>query len=83
MTCGLPCIATNIPANAEIIQDGRNGLLVNVDDDEDLAQAIIRLAESRGLREKLGREAASTIDSCYSLHRVAEQYLTLYQELLQ
>lgn len=83
MTCGLPCIATNIPANAEIIQDGRNGLLVNVDDDEDLAQAIIRLAESRGLREKLGREAASTIDSRYSLHRVAEQYLTLYQELLQ
>jgi glycosyltransferase involved in cell wall biosynthesis len=83
MTCGLPCIVANIPANAEIIQDGKNGLLVNVDDDEDLAKAIVRLAKNQELREKLGREAIRTIESHYSIDRVAEQYIALYQNLLQ
>jgi glycosyltransferase involved in cell wall biosynthesis len=83
MTCGLPCIVSNIPANAEVIEDGQNGLLVHVDDDEDLAKAIIRLAQDQGLREKLGREAAQTIIKHYSINSVAERYITLYQSLLQ
>jgi glycosyltransferase involved in cell wall biosynthesis len=83
MTCGLPCIVSNIPANAEVIEDGQNGLLVNVNDDEDLAKAIIRLAQDQGLREELGRKAAQTIIEHYSIESVAKRYIALYRSLLQ
>ena len=83
MACGSPCVVTDIPANAEIVEDRKNGLVVNVDDDEDIARAIVYLAEHENLRERLGREAANTIDSHYSLDSVVDQYLSVYQNLLQ
>jgi len=83
MTCGLPCIVTDIPANAEIIKSGENGILVNVDDDDGLAKAMVCLAESQDLRERLGQEAAKTIDNHYSIDKTVEQHIALYQDLLR
>ncbi|MBL0329973.1 MAG: glycosyltransferase [Bacteroidetes bacterium] len=41
MACGTFCIATNIPANTQWIQDGINGFLVKIDDVEGLADKIV------------------------------------------
>ena len=83
MVCGLPCIASNIPANAAIIKSGQNGLLVTVDDPDDIAKAIMRLVEDETLRERLGQSAVQTIRQHYSINSVAQKYITLYQNSLQ
>jgi len=82
MAHGLPCIATDIAGNNQVITHNENGLLVQPDDD-DLAAAIVSLALSRDLRERLGRKAAQTVKKNYALDNVADQYIALYTRLLQ
>ncbi len=41
MACGVFCIATDIPANSQWIEDGKNGFLVTIDDVDRLAEKII------------------------------------------
>jgi glycosyltransferase involved in cell wall biosynthesis len=43
MAAGLPCIATDVPGNRDLIQDGETGLLVPVKDTSALAYAINRM----------------------------------------
>ena len=55
--CGLPIITTPMGA-ARLIENEVNGLIVEPADIDGLANAISRLATSRELRERLGRQAA-------------------------
>jgi glycosyltransferase involved in cell wall biosynthesis len=82
MSCGLPCIASSISANAEVIRDGENGLLFGVGDAGQLAQAILRLAHEQKLREVLGRAARESVREKYTIQKVADRYVVLYQKLL-
>jgi L-malate glycosyltransferase len=56
MTMGTPPIATSVGGPAEIIEDGRTGLLVPPRDPQALAAAADRLLENEGLRERLAEE---------------------------
>ena len=59
MAMGLPCVATDCPAGAPrvLIEDGVNGLLVPVGDEDAMAAALTRLIENPALRESIGRNA--------------------------
>ncbi|MFA7273244.1 MAG: glycosyltransferase family 4 protein [Crocinitomicaceae bacterium] len=46
MASGVFCIATNIPANTQWIEDGKNGFLVEIDDVETLAEKLIESHEN-------------------------------------
>jgi glycosyltransferase involved in cell wall biosynthesis len=53
MACGALCIATNIPANTQWITNGENGFLVEINDDQTLAQRIIEAYNNyNALQEK-------------------------------
>jgi glycosyltransferase involved in cell wall biosynthesis len=63
MSVGLPCIATSCPFGpSEIIEDGVNGLLVDVENEEELRLAMSKLMHSKELREHLGVEAKKISD---------------------
>jgi len=83
MSCGLPCIATDIAGNADVITHGEDGLLVRCGEENDLAIAIIRLVEETELRAGLGSRALETVKRNYSIESVANKYTNLYQRLLQ
>jgi glycosyltransferase involved in cell wall biosynthesis len=82
MAHGLPCIATDIAGNNDVITHLCNGLLVQPEDQDDLADAIASLATNQTLREELGHEALRTVQEEYSLDSAASQYLALYTKLL-
>ena len=82
MAVGLPCVATNIPANAEVMQHDYNGLLTPVENEEAMAQSILRLIDDETLRARLGKQARQTAMEHYSLEVVADKYIELYQSLL-
>ena len=82
MAHGLPCIVTDIPGNNDVIRDGENGVLVQVEDVVGLAQAVLAVVENAAWREKLGEEARQTVETRYSLTAVADQYMRLYESLL-
>ncbi len=77
---GRPAIATNLGEQAELVTDGREGLLVPPGDEAALAAAMVRLANDRPAREAMGRAAAALAKSCSveeSVRRLSEMYRAL------
>jgi glycosyltransferase involved in cell wall biosynthesis len=94
MSFGIPCIATQVGGNAELLgaeEDAipsggyllaRNGLLVNPDDAIGLSEAILYFIRNERAREEMGRRARKFIQENYSIDFVAERYIALYQSIL-
>lgn len=84
MNAGLACIATRCDFGPEeIIQNGVNGLLVNVGDSKEIAKAIAKLINSSQLREELGKNAKNTINKEFSPEVVIQQWLKLLNGLVK
>jgi len=81
MAHGLPCVATSIPGNTDLICDRECGLLVPPGDAKAMARAIVELARDAGLRERLGREARRQVEERFDIQSVASKYAALYREL--
>ncbi|MBL7074896.1 glycosyltransferase family 4 protein [candidate division KSB1 bacterium] len=69
MAMELPVIATNITGIPELIDDGKNGILVEPKDSITLAQVIERLIKNPDLCKKLGRLARAKIEKDFNLKR--------------
>ncbi|MGH7032059.1 MAG: glycosyltransferase [Stellaceae bacterium] len=80
MSCGVPCVATDVGDSAEII--GHTGLVVPPRDPSALAAAWERLVVlgSEG-RRALGAAARERILRCYDLAAVVRRYEALYDEI--
>lgn len=63
----LPCIATNVAAIPELIEDGATGLLVPPDDAAALAAALGRLIDDPAERARLGAAGARRVRSDFPL----------------
>jgi len=57
MASGCACIATAVPGNKNLIDDGKNGLLVKPRDVNSLTEAITKVLNNEGLRVELGKNA--------------------------
>ncbi|WP_199039855.1 glycosyltransferase family 4 protein [Glycomyces salinus] len=61
MAAGMPVVCTRVKHGPlEIVEDGRNGLLVKSKDPEELGKALRRLIEDEDLRRELAEGAAGT-----------------------
>ena len=74
MAAGKPVVATRVGGSAEVIRDGKNGLLVAPQDPGGLAAAIARLRADPALAGLLGAAARRDIASKYSWAGVVETY---------
>ena len=83
MACGLPCVATRIGGNEELITDRVNGVLVAAGDSNALADAIIRLFNDSAMAARMGRQTRQTVEQHYDLHAIADRYLTVYEDVLR
>ena len=83
MACGLPCVATRVSGSEDIIQHGINGLLVEPQDYENMAKALLTLLCDPVLAKKYGHAARIRIEQHYSFQRILNMYIELYQELYQ
>jgi len=74
MGLGAAVISGDCPAGpSDLITDGRNGLLVPVDDVEGLAAAMRKLLSDRALRERLGHEARN-VRAAFSQERIMSMW---------
>jgi glycosyltransferase involved in cell wall biosynthesis len=83
MAAGRACLASDIPANSNLIQPGVNGLLFKSEDHDDLAAHLVTLLENEALRVQLGANALQTVIARCSIEAVARQYIQLYSTLLE
>ncbi|HEY6286782.1 MAG TPA: glycosyltransferase family 4 protein, partial [Ktedonobacteraceae bacterium] len=82
MACGLPCVATRVSGSEDIIQHGVNGLLVEPEDYQGLAQGLLTLLCNPALARQYGSAARTTIEQHYSLEHITDRYVELYQRIV-
>ena len=82
MAAGLCPVASRVPGNVDLVEHDRNGLLVALDDDTELAATLERLFTDALLRQRLAAAARQRVVERHSLDRIAKEYLELFEELL-
>lgn len=81
MVAGLPIVATNVDAIPEVVNDGVNGLLVNMDDDEAAYKAVLRLHDEKKLYSQMSEKAKQIVKERFDVKRTVEQHECLFENL--
>jgi len=81
MALGKPVIATNIGAFCEIIEDGKDGMLVPLNDPARLAETIIKIARDPELARTLGSNGRKKMLERYDISASIEAYRILYRKI--
>ena len=73
MAAKLPIVATRVGAVPEIIEDGKNGLIVEPGDPEAMAGKIKEIMDSSHLQKELGIQAHQTVLFKFELDKMVQQ----------
>ncbi|HPU84427.1 MAG TPA: glycosyltransferase [Candidatus Latescibacteria bacterium] len=79
---GLPVVATDVGGVHEIVQNGKNGWLVEPGNVEQLARRIGALLSDVEMRERFGRQARAFVETEFDITRLARETAALYREVL-
>ncbi|WNM60277.1 glycosyltransferase family 4 protein [Candidatus Nitrospira neomarina] len=80
--CGRPIVASDIPGCREIVRHGQNGMLVPVGDLNGLIGALVQLIENAPLRATMGTRGYALAVAEFSLEKVIDLNLAVYNSLL-
>jgi glycosyltransferase involved in cell wall biosynthesis len=83
MTFGKAIVATKAGGIPEFIQDGHNGLLVDVEDSYALAEGIDRLIRDKDLRERIVRNGRMVVEVQYDYDKLMIRYEELFEEQIR
>lgn len=82
MAAGRAIVSTNVGGVPQLINNGREGLLVPPGDPEALANAIAALARDPHLAQRLGMAARRHVRAGFSMEARARKFEAFYQDLL-
>jgi glycosyltransferase involved in cell wall biosynthesis len=82
MAHGLAVVVTPVGAHSEVIDDGKNGILVPPGDSVALAAALHRLISDNELRQRLGKAARERFEAEYDISRTAELWRSTYLDVM-
>ena len=83
MLSSLPVIASNSGALPEFVEHGTNGLLVELNDEQALADAISSLAQDSPLRNSLGQSARTWARGNLEMNIVLDGLDELYNRCIE
>ncbi len=79
MACGKTVIATPVGGVTDVIEDNINGMLVNVNDADGLAEKIAEALSQPEKRKAVGRSAREAVLSRFTLDKELQANLNIYQ----
>jgi L-malate glycosyltransferase len=82
MALEVPVIATDVGGPPEILDDGREGLLLAPRRPMDWAEAIVRLAREPELRSRMGSTGARRVAEAFTVSHHVAAVLALYERAL-
>ena len=84
MSCGIPCIGSNVDAIPEVINNGDNGLLITPGNVSEIKTALFMLIKNESFRKKMGERGYECVKDRFLIkNRVLELkkiYVTLVKE---
>jgi glycosyltransferase involved in cell wall biosynthesis len=78
MACGLPALVSRIPGNIELVDEGKNGFLVDPNHPAEWVGSWERLLRESDLRRKMGEEARRKVISQFSMDAVMRQWSAFF-----
>lgn len=83
MSCGLPVVSYACPTGPkDIITEGKDGFIVPVNDEKELARRICLLIEDENKRKVMGRCALEKSKQ-YQIGPIVQQWMKLFDELIK
>lgn len=79
MSVGLPSIVTDVGGMAEVVKNARAGLATPVGDSAAMADAIVQMASDQARREIFAENARVAYEENFTLDRMDQAYMNLYQ----
>lgn len=83
MMAGKPIVASRVDAILDIIRDGKNGLLVGVDDATGASKMVLRILQEEGLKEKLVIQGLQDVHNRFDVRRVVREHKEIMEELVK
>lgn len=81
MANGLAAVVTPVGGMRDIVQGGKTGVFVPVDDADALAEAIVGLCRDDAERARIAKAGAAMVRERYDLGAVVAELVGLYEEL--
>ena len=81
LACNIPVVAANCETGtSEIIENGKNGLLVPVEDEEALKLAMEKLFYDKELYKKIKANTRKSVER-FSVKNIVQEWLKLFEEV--
>ena len=81
MSFGLPIVTTDkCVAGVELIENWKNGFLINVDDSEMLREKILTILSDEQLQHEMSVENVKQIEN-YTIEKMAERHLEIFNNM--
>lgn len=81
MMAGKPIVASRVDAIPNIIRNGENGLLVEVDDATGASEAVLQIYRDRSLKDKLVSKGVEDVHNRFDARRVSEEHGILFENM--
>jgi len=82
MSCGKPIVATNVGGIPDSVIEGYNGLLVQPDDPQKMASALLSIIEDEYLRANMAKNSRNRCINKFDWEIIAKQTSKIYSELV-
>lgn len=76
-------ISTKVGGIGNLIEDGHNGLLIDVRDSSALAEKLNYLADNREMIRTMGERLLDSVEKNFSSKRMAEEHCKIYKRITQ
>lgn len=80
MMAGKPIVASRVDAIPDIVKDGENGLLVDIDDVEETVQAIMTIYQNPQIRRNIIKGGAQSI-KLFDAKRVSLEHQVIFESI--
>ena len=81
LAAGLPCVATDVGGNPELVRDAENGFLVPPNQPAPLSRSLDILARNPDLRARMGARSRQRAQDEYSLEAMVRRTESIYEEV--
>jgi glycosyltransferase involved in cell wall biosynthesis len=82
MACGVAVINTNRASGPELIDDGIDGVLIDPDNVEQIASAIIRLLSNPDICRSIAKKGNGKVKTNFDIAEIATKHICFYNKVL-
>ncbi len=83
MACAKPVVTTNCSSLPELVDDEKGGVLCEIDNVTDYADAIRYICEDDNLKKTMGRYNRRKVEEMFTITKMTDEYIKVFSNIIQ